>query len=177
MPQAVPALVTATVGLVAGSSLLARLESPDSLISSEGQFLFREAHRYQNYAREPISLAGIRSPLLTELAELASEHGEYGWDGLEAPRLNELTIARAKQFISAMPVDIPNPELAVEPDDGSISMEWYGGYRQVASVSINGTNRLAFAALQGTDVVNGASRFSIEEFPKTILTAIREIMS
>lgn len=175
MSKSVP--IVAAAGLVAGNHLLARFDRGDALISQAGRFLSYEASRYQNYSIEPISLAGSRGALLEDLADLISEHRLFAWDGEQAPPVGSLTIARAKQFIAALPDDIQNPDLAVEPDDGSISMEWYGGYRQVASVSIGGTNRLAFAALQGTDVVNGAFRFSREELPQTVLTAIRQIMS
>lgn len=156
--------------------MLGGFDGPGSAVSTSGRYVRQQAGEYRHYALTAISLSGYRRTLLDDLSELVKQHQEFGWDGSQAPPLGGLTVARAKQFIQALPEDIPDPELAVSADDASISMEWYGGYRRVASVSINGTNRLAFAALKGTDISNGAYRFSREELPQVVLSAVREIL-
>lgn len=111
------------------------------------------------------------------LVEFSRDYSTNAWDGDQAPAITQLTLQNVKKFLSALPTDIPDPEFSAESDDGSISLEWYGGYRKIASVSINESNRLAFAAIQGTNISNGAYHFNNAPIPPAILTIIQEILA
>ncbi len=124
-----------------------------------------------------ISLNSNRFDAIAALVELYKEVSQDAWDGDSAPAISEQTIATVKAFLSALPSDISDPEFAPEPKDGAISLEWYGGYRKIASVSIHDSQRVAFSALQGTDITNGAYRFSEDHIPAPLLLTIREILA
>jgi len=172
MPEPVTAIA---IGLMAGGTMLTNLNRQNTSVSVSGEYVRAQAGRYKDYASQPVSLDTQRYSALTELHELIEEHSVVGWDGDQAPALSALTAENTRMFLSALPKDIPDPEFAVEPDDGAVSLEWYGGYRKVVSVSIHESQRLAFSALQGTDISNGAYRFDEEHIPATVLSTIREI--
>lgn len=166
-----------TVVAIAGVSLLTGLQRSNTSVSESADYLRAQTAEYQDYARQPVSLDTRRHSALSELSELAQDCTEQGWDGDQAPAITSLTMQNVDTFLSALPADIPDPDFSPEPDNGAISLEWYGGYRKIASVSIHETDRLAFASLQGTDVSNGAYRFDEEHIPSTVLSAIREIIA
>jgi len=171
-----PEPVSIVIGLtLAGGTMLTNLNRQNLSVSESGQYLRDQAALFKDYSSLPVSLDTQRHSALTDLQELIEEHSVVGWDGDQAPALSALTVENTRIFLSALPKNIPDPEFAVEPDDGAISLEWYGGYRKVVSVSIHESQRLAFAALQGTDVSNGAYRFDEEHIPATVLSTIREI--
>lgn len=164
-----------TVVAIAGVSLLTGLQRHNTSVSESGDYLRAQTAEYQDYARKPFSLDTRRHTALSALSELVSDCGEQGWDGAQAPAISDLTTQNVETFLSALPSDIADPDFSPEPDNGAVSLEWYGGYRKIASVSIHETDRLVFASLQGTDVSNGAYRFNEEHIPLAVLSAIREV--
>ncbi|MCF6314528.1 MAG: hypothetical protein L3J39_18915 [Verrucomicrobiales bacterium] len=168
---------TPLVLAMGGMSLLTSLNRQNSVISEGGRYVRDQACRFLHYSTQPFVLDTRRHSALVELQDLLNEHSTKGWDGIEAPALSALTLETTKMFLAALPADIPDPDFAVEPDDGAISLEWYGGYRKIASVSISESRRLAYAALRGTDVSNGAYHFSDEQIPEPVLTGIRGIIA
>ncbi len=172
MPEPVSTIVA-----IAGVSLLTGLQRHNTSVSESGDYLRAQTAGYQDYARKPFSLDTRRHAALSALSELVSECDEQGWDGGQAPAITSLTVHNVEAFLLALPSDIPDPDFSPEPDNGAISLEWYGGYRKIASVSIHESDRLAFGSLQGTDVSNGAYRFDEEHIPSAVLSAIREIIA
>lgn len=53
-----------------------------------------------------------------DLEEILKQHSTPGWDGAEAPPVSPVAMDQARRLILALPPSIPNPELAVDPDDG-----------------------------------------------------------
>lgn len=172
MPEPFSAVVA-----VAGYSLLVGFQRNNTSVSPSGEYLRTKTTEHQTYARKPFSLDTRRNAALSALDELVQECCENGWDGEQAPAVTALTRKNVQAFLSAIPSDIPDPDFTPEPDNGSVSLEWYGGYRKIASVSIRESDRLAFASLHGTDVSSGAYRFSEEHIPLLVLTTIREILT
>lgn len=171
-----PEPVTAAVA-IAGFSILTGLQRHNTSVSESGYYLRAQTSEYQDYARKPYSLDARRHVALSELSELVSDCNEQGWDDKQAPAITPLTVHNVEAFLLALPSDIPDPDFSPEPDNGAISLEWYGGYRKIASVSIHESDRLAFGSLQGTDVTNGAYRFGEDHIPSAVIIAIREIIS
>ena len=149
----------------------------NSSVSDSGVYLREQAEHYKNYSTTPVSLNTNRYSALAELETMLEGLMEDGWDGDQAPAVTMQTVQNVQMFLAALPADIPDPEFAPEPYEGAISLEWYGGYRRVVSVSIHDSQRIAFAALQGTDVSNGAYKFNEDHIPSTVLSSIREITS
>ena len=175
MPEPISSI--AVVGLIAGGSLLTKLDKKNESVSESGEYLRGQAYHFKNYSTQPASLDTNRYDAIADLEELLEEVSQGGWDGDSAPAISEQTIANVKAFLSALPTNISDPEFAPEPKDGAISLEWYGGYRKIASVSIHDSQRVAFSALQGTDITNGAYRFSEDHIPVPLLSTIREIIA
>ena len=117
--------------------------------------------------------------MLTEaqraLHETVAEASISGWDGAVAPPVPAEATARAQAFLAALPHGLPMPEFSVEPDDGSLSLEWYTGYRRVFSVSIGRSMRLPYAGLDGTDKWHGVAQFDGIIIPQRIVESIRQI--
>lgn len=124
-----------------------------------------------------LSITGLRGAVLSELMELRNEHSEKGWDGAEAPPVAAVALDRARELILALPFSIPNPELAIDPDDGAISLEWYAGPSRVFSVSVGLSSRMACAGLDGTDSWHGVARFDGAKVPDFVLQSIQRILA
>jgi len=123
-----------------------------------------------------VSLFGDKSVALSELAALFEECSEDGWDGGQADAISEAARSNVKAFITALPWEMEMPELAAEPD-GSVSLEWDGGFRRLFSVSINGGTRMAYAGIDGTDRWRGVARFDGDNVPQIILESISRVVA
>jgi len=148
----------------------------DTAYSEEGRALNRVLSSMVDYIREPVSLASKRSQAHDDLLELQEEHVEQGWDGDVAPAVTSASVKNAKLFIAMLPSDIPDPDLAVDPDDGAISLEWYGGYRKVASVSINDNSRIPYAVLNGMNSCNGVLELDGNAIPGSFVALTKEVL-
>lgn len=111
------------------------------------------------------------------LSELLESHGKIGWDGAEAPALAEATIVNVRAFIQALPPWVPDPEFAVDPDDGAVSIEWYGGHERNFSVSVGKSDRLACAGIDGTDSWHGVVHFETGKVPDFVLQSIQRVLA
>ena len=111
------------------------------------------------------------------LAELLASHGELGWDGAVAPALTGATLENVRAFVMALPAWVPDPEFAMDPDDGAVSVEWYGGPSRIFSVSVGLSDRLACAGMDGTDSWHGVTRFLGGVVPDFVLQSIRRVLA
>lgn len=84
---------------------------------------------------------------------------------------------QARRLILALPPTIPNPELAVDPDDGAISLEWYAGRSRVFSVSVGNSPRMACAGIDGTDSWHGVASFDGAKAPTFVLQSIQRVLA
>lgn len=82
---------------------------------------------------------------LEELSKLAD-----GWDGEGSKGADPEAIINTQNFLRALPDDVPLPEFCLEPD-GSISLDWIRTKRQLLSLSIGKSKRLAYAWTNGVD--------------------------
>ncbi|MEI6605536.1 MAG: hypothetical protein WCP35_09520 [Verrucomicrobiota bacterium] len=175
MPEPL-SLVVATLSL-GGCAALREFSSRGTGLSPDADYLAREARELVVNVERSIALTGSRSAVLSELVDLVDEHGHPGWDGAEAPAVSSLAIAKARALILALPESLPSPELAVEPDDGAISLEWYGGPSRIFSVSVGLSDRLACAGMDGTDSWHGVTRFNGCGVPDFVLQSIRRVLA
>ena len=74
-----------------------------------------------------------------------------------------------------LPVTIPAPEVAVEPD-GMVAFEWYKQPRRVFSVSFETDGTIVYAGLFGNSKTHGTEYFG-EQLPQIILENIHRIDS
>ena len=174
MPE--PVSMIAAVSVFGFAGLLPRLFS-SSGVSPEAQKVGSIACATFRHGEESFALNGELITAFETLDNVVEESSECGWDGQAAPPVPLMAQIQARNFLRALPPGFPAPEFAIEPDDGSISMEWHKSYRRVFSVSIGKTNRLAFAGLNGGDKWNGVSSFDGASIPPDLLGLISKTMA
>lgn len=173
MPEPFSTAIALTA--VAGTSLLAPAQRSSKALSEEGRFVRSQAAAQSERYREPVSQGTARSRAETELFEVLEEHREDGWDGAHAPGFSNELFRIAMELLQQLPRDVADPEFAMEPDDGSLSVEWSSGYRQIVSLSLNPTGRIILTALQGDNATQGVYSLREGTLPNTVLSLIREV--
>lgn len=83
---------------------------------------------------------------LDQLDEVFIECRIPNWDGNGAVPLSSALYKKAEQFIQALPVKFPVPEIVPEPD-GEIAFEWRNRWGRVLSVSLASNGRLTLLYL------------------------------
>lgn len=75
-----------------------------------------------------------------------------------------------------LPGYVPLPEFAPEPD-GSVSLDWTESRHRRFTLSIGGSNRVAYAWLDGADKGHGVVRFDGTSIPPRVLEGIGSIVN
>ncbi len=171
MPELISASLIGAVGLAA----LRPKMFQSSALSAEGRAVARQTAEIYRHGEASWSLFGPLTEAQRALRETATEASSSGWDGAVAPPVPAEALAQAEAFLAALPHGLPMPEFSVEPDDGSLSLEWHAGYRRVFSVSVGRSMRLPYAGLDGTDKWHGVAQFDGIVIPQRIVESIRQI--
>jgi hypothetical protein len=158
-----------------GDSALRALVGRETAISSEAKAVFSAATDVARKAEQSVALFGEKAKALSALAALAMEYAGPGWDGEDAEGIDPIAVYRAEVFLRALPAGVPVPELAPEPD-GAISLDWICTRHRVFSLSIDRSDRLAYAWVDGTDSGHGAVRFDGYNIPDQILHGVERTM-
>jgi len=109
---------------------------------------------------------------LRELNEFALDAAYDNWDGYGAQRINKESYNKAKQFLTALPIDSSPPEISVDPD-GEVSFDWFKRKGNTLSISISKDDEIAFAFRDGPSKNYGKEYYS-DVIPKTILEKINK---
>jgi hypothetical protein len=159
-------------------SLSIRNNSFLSLVSNTG--VSDEAETLQEHFVDAIShlfqsqtLGESLRKNLENLEEAVQEASAPNWDGYDALPVNELVHYKAEQFLKALPLSIPNPEIGVDPD-GEVSFEWYNGTSKIFSVSVSGAGKLTYAGIFGISKVNGVEYFE-DKIPGAIIINLQRL--
>jgi hypothetical protein len=112
---------------------------------------------------------------LSQLAAMATECSEPGWDGNDAAPTDPLALLLAERFVRVLPDGVPPPEFAPEPDR-AISLDWIRSRNRMVSVSIGRSDRLSYAWLDGADRGHGVVPFDGQNVPQLILDNIRNVV-
>lgn len=121
------------------------------------------------------SLAGLnKHDLNNDLNEAIFEASTEGWDGYGASAVLPGSIYYTRQFLRLLPLTIPLPSFAVDPD-GEISIEWDHGRRRIFSVSIGRDGTLNYAGLIGHRSFHGEEPLAWG-IPKRILDGIKSVV-
>ncbi len=144
-------------------------------VSKEAGVIVQMAERFKQDVERSQALFGDKTATISSLNELACECAEADWDGYGAQGMDPAAVTVAERLIRALPMDIPMPECAPEPD-GSISLDWWESRYRIVSVSVSPSARLAFAWLDGTDRGHAVARFDGSAVPERLLQEIRRIM-
>ncbi len=158
-----------------GYATLAAYARTRSAVSAEAGAARRSIASVVESTERLYALFGKKAAAISELSLMANECAEPGWDGQAAAGMDPMAVAMAEDFVRALPEGIPLPEFAPEPD-GSVSLDWTQSRNRRFTVSVGGSNRLAYALLDGTDKGYGVARFDRETIPTRILQGLQSIM-
>jgi len=109
-----------------------------------------------------------------ELEEIFSDCKDKGWDCEEAEPISIATFVNASSFLRVLPLEIPSPSLAPEPD-GYIAFDWDINPVRVIYVSIDSRAQLHYAAIVGDKEVHGVEKF-YGRMPCKILKMIKAVL-
>jgi hypothetical protein len=104
-------------------------------------------------------------------AILAARHDD--WDSYGAEPVIPEAIGNALKFIKALPLGVPIPAIATEPD-GEIAFDWQSAVDRMFSVSVGASQKISYSGLFGDDDTHG-STFFVSTLPKTVLRAIEKV--
>jgi hypothetical protein len=166
----------APVAGLSGHHALRVLAGGGSAISAEAQAVQKAAIEIMQSAERSQALFGEKAAALAQLAAVATECAEQGWDGADAAAVDSSAVLMAARFLRALPDGIPLPELAVEPD-GSISLDWICSRNRLLSLSVGGSDRLAYAWLDGADRGHAVAHFDGQNVPPRVLESITRTRS
>lgn len=165
-----------TLGLLVGYAALYATVRAGSAVSPEAEAVRNAASAMVESTEESLALFGAKAIAISQLRDLANECASEDWDGNGAYPIHPIAVLLVREFLRALPEDIPLPELAPEPD-GSISLDWIQSRTRLFSLSIGTRQRLAYAWLDGSDKGHAVSRFDREQIPARILQGIRDIVN
>jgi hypothetical protein len=129
-------------------------------------------HLWRILAGTLSELKRARSDRQLAFSELSAM--DYDGSDSDAVAVEVATLILAERFLTVLPLDIPSPEVGVDPD-GEISFDWFGPEGQNFSVSLRKDGRLAYAgAFAGEKTKYGTDRLD-DEIPREIVEAVREL--
>lgn len=163
-----------TPAFVAGSLMFKSPARSSSAVSAEASaLLYKVALIEQDYERS-IALFDKKARLLELLRELVEECSEDDWDGYGSSAANATAVANAESFIRVLPDHLVMPDLSVDPD-GDISFDWIPDRTKTFTLSVSGSNRLAYAWIDGTDRGHAVAKFENGVVPARVLAEIESI--
>lgn len=148
---------------------------PDNAVSAEAQLIDAALTRIEEVAQSSQFLFGAKAAALAALQATALDAACDDWDGAGAVGIKPLAVHRATRFVRALPVWLPLPVFAADPD-GSLALDWIESPHRMLSLSIDDSDRLAYAWLDGTDKGRGVLRFDGHAVPSRLLDDIRRIV-
>jgi hypothetical protein len=166
--------IVPVVGL-SGHLALQALAGGGSAISPEAQTVYKAAIDVMESAERSLALFGEKAAALSQLAALAMECAEQGWDGTDAIPIDPIAVFSVERFVRALPDGMPLPEFSPEPD-GSVSLDWIRSRNRLFSLTVGRSNRLAYAWLDGADKGHGVARFDGQNVPPRVLEDIKGIV-
>lgn len=142
-------------------------------VSDEGRYVAGKADEFDRHLRSSVTFGTVRYNAIGELRDTFREHCRAGWDGQQAPALSPYAVSCALAILNHLPRELADPEFSVEPDDGSLVLEWWGGYRQLVSVAISATRRHSFIAIDGINEFHGVFSTVEGRLPDHLVQVIR----
>jgi hypothetical protein len=125
---------------------------------------------------QPAYPASARDAALrAELESLMLDCCRPGWDGYGAEAVSIDAYHAAGRFVRSLPVGIPQPEIAADPD-GCVTFEWRKSPRRTLLVSVRPGYAVDYAALIGTAKAHGSEPF-FGELPETLKALIRRVVA
>jgi hypothetical protein len=147
------------------------VEVPQYGFSEEARSIARAARNQKRESRKSATLGNKAA--IDELGAAWEECRQEGWDGYSAQPVTQDTLRNAYIFLEALPLGVPVPSVAAEPD-GELAFEWHLSARRTLSVSVTPDGDLHYAGLFGPNRVYGTEAF-FGRIPETILNLVRRV--
>ena len=109
------------------------------------------------------------------LASLVGEAGRANWDGYGSQPVDRESLAFAKRVAQMLPVTLPEPEVAVDPD-GEVSFDWESGRRQRLSLSVGPTGTLRYAGIVCGSEADGTEPWR-DGIPEAFMRLLHKVVS
>lgn len=113
--------------------------------------------------------------LKQDVGKLLEKAREENWDGEGAVALSPRTVEIAQQLIDKFPSYIAEPDVSASPH-GEIDFDWANSQNAMLTVSVEPSEKIAFAFLSGNTRVRGSEEWK-RVLPKFMECAFREIMN
>lgn len=159
--------VLAIAGCLSACPLPVQTARQDTAVSAESRCLGNSLAVAVKLHEQSRALFGVKADLRSVIWALFEEHASN-------IALDEIAAHKAIAFIRALPDHLPLPEAGMDPD-GAISLDWMFERTRALSVSINATQRIACAWLDGTDRGHAVTRFDGENIPKLLFERLNEL--
>lgn len=167
MPEPISTLGLCVVGYIS----LSAYAKGGSAISVEANAARNAANAVMESMERSQAIFGEKTAAISQLRALAIECGEENWDGVGAAAIEPKAIINAEAIVRALPIGLPLPEFAPEPD-GSVSLDWIHSRTCQFSMSVGCNHRLAYAWLDGTDSGHGVASFDGSTIPPRVIEGI-----
>jgi hypothetical protein len=141
-------------------------------VGPEAQFVDRNLGEWRDTRAASLALSRFETWL--DLAAVYEGCGVGDWDGAGAEPVSTKTIEKAQEFLSALPSDIPDPDVGPDPD-GEVSFDWFAEPDWGVAVALNADGRLSYAAVFGANRAHGTEKFR-EEIPQQLLQILRRLL-
>jgi hypothetical protein len=171
MPEGVSTVGLCLLGYVALSTYA---KGGGSAISIEASAARKAANAVIDSVERSQALFGEKAAAISKLRALAIECGQENWDAHGAAMIDPTAIFNAEAVVRALPIGVPLPEFAPEPD-GSVSLDWIQSRTRQFSLSVGRNQRLAYAWLDGTDSGHAVATFDGSTIPPLIIDGISAI--
>lgn len=146
----------------------------NSAVSREACAVHDNAIDASSHYESSEALFGQTANALESLLNIAQECVEDNWDGFGAIAADPMAIRRAESFIRALPPQLPNPEVSVDPD-GEISLDWIPSQTQTFTLSISGGSRVSYAWIDGTNGGHASEDFKNDVISERIVSELKRI--
>jgi len=140
----------------------------------EGASAARIAADVVREQEQSVALFGDKDAAISELWEVLAECADPGWDGDEAEAVDRNAATNAAALIRSIPHGLPMPEVAADPD-GEISLDWIAGRDRLLTISVDRSNRLAYAWVVGAYQGRAVIPFGRGRFPEPLSQLILDI--
>ena len=167
-----PEPISVTTAAFLGCALLAPRHSTG--LSDEAETICGVRSAIVRHVEQSQSLFGQKSSLISQAWEIFNESQSPGRKADGESPVKTVALKEAIDFIRACPDGTTLPEIAADPD-GGVCFEWISSRHRMLSLSLDGSGRIAFAWLDGTDKGHGVARFYAGQIPRLILEAINSI--
>lgn len=145
---------------------------PTSAISHEAHLVGQAASQVMRGRQSSESLFGPKAQVLSRLTLTVRDL--YVDDDQDAVLPG--AFRNASLLLVALPDDLPLPEIGIDPD-GAISLTWLMSRSRMFSVSVNRSERMAYAWLDGSDRGHAVDRFRPPAVPPVFLSTLRLIVA